>query len=65
MKIGIERDGKRYLFRDVPDDAGDFTFYEPGEHTRFINCQPYTDDDDFMTVPLLSYNGGVVEGKQI
>jgi hypothetical protein len=65
MKIGIERNGKHYLFSDVPDFAYDMTLYEPGDETSFISCQPYTDENDIMTVPLLVYNGGVVEGKQI
>lgn len=65
MKIGIERNGKRYLFSDVPDCANDITLYEPGEETRFYSCEPYTDEDNIMTVPLLVYNGGGVEGKQI
>jgi hypothetical protein len=43
MKIGIERNGKHYLFSDVPDWANDMTLYEPGGETQFFSCQPYTD----------------------
>jgi hypothetical protein len=53
VKIGIERIGKRYLFNDVPDCANDMTLYEPGEEATFFSCQPYTDENDIMTVPLL------------